>query len=157
MIVLPIVWLVLGVGAGIAVIGFVNDDDSATSTADVSTKGPTKKADKKAKKSASPSAEPTSEPTTEPTATRSVAVSVYNQVGIAGLARRVAGEAQAAGWTIGAVADWRGSVPNDTVYFPPGQEVEAEQLGRDISISRIMASVEGMSTSNLTVVLADPR
>lgn len=166
-IVLPVVWLVLGLGAGIAIIGWVGAGDDSASTADVSSQGPSTgaSATAKTKKSATsqktaapePTAEPTTEPAPEPTASRSIGVSVYNQVGIGGLARRVAGELQAAGWTIGAVADWRGSVPQDTIYFPVGQQAEGELLGQDLAITRILPAVQNMSTTQLTVVLASPR
>ncbi len=160
MIVLPVVWLVLGLGAGIGIIRWVSADDAVTSTANVSSQGPSSKASATAKKKATKTkatAEPTTEPTTEPTATRSIGVSVYNQIGIRGLARRVAGELQTAGWTIGAVSDWRGSVPQDTIYFPAGRQGEAELLGQDLSVTRIMPAIANMSTTHLTVVLASPR
>ena len=84
-------------------------------------------------------------------------VSVYNQIGIGGLARRVAGQLQSLGWPIGTVSDWRGGVPQDTVYFPAGRQGEAELLARDLGISRIMPAIANMSSQALTVVLASPR
>ncbi|MET1132330.1 MAG: LytR C-terminal domain-containing protein [Aeromicrobium sp.] len=169
LIVLPAVWLILGVAGGYVIIETVRDDEAPAQSAQRTSKGPTptakatakKTAEPKPKKSAKPKTEPTTEPTTqataEPTATRSIGVSVYNQIGIGGLAARVAGQARAAGWTIGAVADWRGSVPQDTIYYPAGRQGEAALLGRDLGISRLMPATAGMSGTNLTVVLASPR
>ncbi|SKB08067.1 LytR cell envelope-related transcriptional attenuator [Aeromicrobium choanae] len=162
---LPAVWLILGVAGGWAIIETVRDDAAPAQSAKRTTTGPTptakatakKTAKPKPKKSATPKTEPTTEPTSEPAATRSIGVSVYNQVGIGGLAGRVAGQARAAGWTIGAVADWRGNVPQDTIYYPAGRQGEAALLGGDLAISRLMPATAGMSGTNLTVVLASPR
>ena len=164
-IVLPAVWLILGAVGGYAIIETVRDDEAPARSAERTTKGPApttkatakKTAKPKPKKSATPRTEPTAEPTTEPTATRSIGVSVYNQIGIGGLAARVAGQARAAGWTVGAVADWRGNVPQDTIYYPADRQGEAALLGGDLAIARLMPATAGMSGTNLTVVLASPR
>ncbi|GAA2086612.1 LytR C-terminal domain-containing protein [Aeromicrobium tamlense] len=162
-VVLPAVWLILGALGGWAIIEAVREDEAPAQSAQRTSTGPTSKPTKKAsakpkpKKTTEPTAEPTTEPTTEPTATRSIGVSVYNQIGIGGLAARVAGQARAAGWTVGAVADWRGGVPQDTVYYPAGRQAEAALLGSDLGIVRLMPATGNMSTSNLTVVLASPR
>lgn len=171
-VVLPVVWLSLGLLGGYLVISLVGSGDDAPPAAETS-QGPTatqRGSDRESTKptpkpkrttkptpKAEPTTEPTTEATTQPPVTRSVPVSVYNQVGIGGLARRVAGQAQALGWPIGAVADWRGSVPQDTVYFPAGRQGEAQLLGSDLGISRILPTVGNMSATNLTVVLASPR
>lgn len=167
--VLPAVWLLLGLAGGFAIITLVGSDDDPPTAAET-TQGPTAAAkaptgDKPSEKATTkpkPKAKKTPKPTPTTTATpapvtRSVPVSVYNQVGIGGLARRVAGQVQALGWPVGAVADWRGGVPQDTIYFPPGRQGEAQLLGRDLGIGRIMPAIANMSTSNLTVVLASPR
>ncbi len=166
--VLPVLWLLLGLLGGYLVIAFVGSGDDAPPAAET-TQGPTATktpADAKPKPKPkpkpkatkpTPSSEPTTEATTEAPATRSVPVSVYNQIGIGGLARRVAGQVQALGWPVGTVDDWRGGVPQDTVYFPPGRQGEAVLLGSDLGISRILPAVANMSTTNLTVVLASPR
>jgi len=163
---LPVLWLLLGLAGGFAIITYVGSDEDPPASAET-TKGPTAKPSASAKprptaKATKPTAKKTPKPTptTTPTpapVTRSVPVSVYNQVGIGGLARRVSGQLQALGWPIGAVDDWRGGVPQDTVYFPPGRQGEAELLGRDLGIGRIMPAIANMSTTNLTVVLASPR
>ncbi|MCD9155208.1 LytR C-terminal domain-containing protein [Aeromicrobium duanguangcaii] len=170
LIVLPAVWLVLGALGGVAIINVVRSDDAPAASAEVSAKDagaeppatkkpkaeksePTAKATKKPK----PKPKPTTEPTVEPTATRSIGVGVYNQIGIGGLAARVAGQARVAGWSVAAVSDWRGSVPQDTVYYPAGRQAEAALLGQDLGIVRLMPATANMSSSSLTVVLASPR
>ncbi|MFS0886582.1 LytR C-terminal domain-containing protein [Aeromicrobium sp. 179-A 4D2 NHS] len=164
-IVLPAVWLLLGLAGGFVIISVVNGGDDAPPAAET-TKGPTaaptkaaptKKPATKATPKPKRTPKPSPTPTSTPAPTRSVTVSVYNQVGIGGLARRVAGQLQALGWPIGTVDDWRGGVPQDTVYFPGGRQGEAELLARDLGISRILPAAPNMSTSALTVVLASPR
>lgn len=163
---LPILWLLLGLLGGYVVIAYVGSGDDAPPASET-TQGPTATASESASTKAKPKpkrtskptpmTEPTTEATTQAPVTRSVPVSVYNQIGIGGLARRVAGQVQALGWPIGAVDDWRGGVPQDTVYFPAGRQGEAELLGRDLGIGRILPATPNMSTTNLTVVLASPR
>ncbi|GAA3542532.1 hypothetical protein AFL01nite_09820 [Aeromicrobium flavum] len=167
LIALPAAWLVFGVLGGVGIIKVVQSDDAPA--AQTSSKGPaatTKKTVKpqasakpkpKAKPRPEPSTEPTTEATTEAPATRSLSVSVYNQVGIGGLAGRVAGQLRGLGWTVGTVADWRGGVPQDTVYYPAGGQAEAALLAQDLGIARLMPAIANMSTSALTVVLASPR
>lgn len=161
------IWLVLGVAGGVAIVNHVRADDPPASN--VTAVGPSSSATAKSaktpatKKTTRPTTEPSSEPTTEPTtqetvaATRSIGVVIYNQIGVGGLAARVAGQAQTAGWSVVDTGNWRGSVPQDTVYYPPGQQAEAALLGSDLAISRIMPAVANMSDSYLTVVLASPR
>lgn len=165
-VVLPVLWLLLGLLGGYLVIAYVGSGDDAPAASET-TQGPTSaprdsegaEPRPKARRTTKPTpeTEPTTEATTQAPVTRSVPVSVYNQIGIGGLARRVAGQVQALGWPVGAVDDWRGGVPQDTVYFPPGRQGEAQLLGSDLGISRIMPATANMSTTNLTVVLASPR
>ena len=159
---MPVVWLTLGVIGGLGLVKFFDSDPAPTPVA--------KEAAKKVVKSkaTTPADKPKkSEPTTEPTAqtsqtqdadvTRSTSVLTFNQIGIRGLAAQVSAQAQQAGWTIAGLGDWRGSVPQDTVYFPPGKQAEAELLGADLSITRFMPAVENISKTQLTVILASPR
>ena len=164
---LPALWLLFGLAGGFVIISVVNGGDDAPPAAETTkgptakptTAAPTKKPVAKPTTKATPKPKPTPKPTptSTPAPTRSVTVSVYNQVGIGGLARRVAGQLQALGWPVGAVDDWRGGVPQDTVYFPAGRQGEAQLLAGDLGISRVMAAAPNMSTSALTVVLASPR
>lgn len=178
---LPAIWLVLGVAGGMGIVKVVRDDGAPTSSASITTQSPSaadadqKKAQrqaeqkaqkraerKKARERAAREAEATSEtpePTTEPTvaATRSIGVLVYNQSGIGGLAARTAGEARAAGWPVAGTGNWRGGVPQNTIYFPPGRQAEAVLLGQDLAIGRILPTAANMSGTHLTVVLATGR
>lgn len=167
-IVLPVAWLLFGLLGGFVIIQVVDGGKDAPAAAET-TRGPrpseptgASTAKKPARPSASrtPRPKPTPTPTTQATqvpVARTVPVSVYNQVGIGGLARRVAGQVQALGWPLGTVDDWRGGVPQDTVYYPAGRRGEADLLARDLGIVRVMPAVAPMSASNLTVILASPR
>ncbi|HPU13561.1 MAG TPA: LytR C-terminal domain-containing protein [Aeromicrobium sp.] len=160
LIVLPVVWLALGVIGGIVIVNVVDSDPvpAAAPAAKKAVKSKATPATEKPKKTKATS-EPTTEPTTSQDAevTRSTSVLVFNQIGIRGLAAQVSAQAQKAGWTIAGTGDWRGSVPQDTVYFPPGKQAEAELLGADLSINRFMPAVENISKTQLTVILASPR
>ncbi len=161
LLVLPAVWLILGGVGGYAIVKNIESDEPSDSSVAAETKRTTAatKATKKPSATTERTTEPTPDPTTEPTsqATRSIGVVVFNQIGVPGLAGKVAEQARAAGWTVGGVGDWRGSVPQDTIYFPAGRQGEAELLGADLKISRIMAAQANMSGTHLTVVLASPR
>lgn len=157
------VWLVGGLGA--------DTDDSTTSSPATSTPTAAPSTGTTSEPTSEPTAEPTSEPTTEPTteptasattsapavADRSLAVGVFNQTRVTGLARRVAGQAQTAGWTVTAIGNWRGSVPADTVYYPAGREADGALLAADLGISRTMPAIATMAANRLTVVLVTPR
>jgi hypothetical protein len=115
-----------------------------------------------------PTTTPTPTPTPTPTETTSspkpkpkptvdrtgIAVSVLNNTGASGAAGAFSAKVKTAGWTVGGVGNWRGSVPGNTVYYPPGHEAEATQLGKDVGISRIRPSVAPMRTDRLTIILA---
>jgi hypothetical protein len=123
------------------------------------------------KPSASPSAtdSPTSEsPKTEPTPSaptattegpvdRTAPVSVLNNTTIRGLATTFSNRVRQAGWTVAAVGNWRGSVPGNTVYYPPGRQDEAELLGQDVGIDRVLPSVSPMRMDRLTIILSGPQ
>lgn len=107
-----------------------------------------------------PSPEPTEpEPTetTEPAVDRtSIAVSVLNASRSQGLAATVGQRVQAAGWSVGAVGNWRGYVGQNTVHYPAGFEVQARQLADDLGIAAVAPLQNGMSGSRLTVLLIGP-
>jgi hypothetical protein len=84
-------------------------------------------------------------------------VSVLNNTGTPGAAGAFSTKVKTAGWTVGGVGNWRGSVPEDTVYYPPGHEAEAKQLGQDVGISRVLPRVDPMRTDRLTIILAGPQ
>lgn len=105
-----------------------------------------------------PSPEPTeTEETAEPEVDRSsIAVSVLNASRTTGLARTASQRVQAAGWTVGAVGNWRGYVPATTVFHPAGREAEARQLAEDLGVTAVSPAQSGMSAQRLTVVLVGP-
>lgn len=100
---------------------------------------------------------PTPTKTTKPAPTVSrtgIDVSVLNNSGVPGAAGAFSTKVKNAGWTVGGVGNWRGSVPGNTVYYPPGHEAEAAQLGKDVGITRIRPRVDPMRTDRLTIILA---
>lgn len=113
----------------------------------------------------STSAEPTPEPTddtpspTEPTPSpaaveREATVSVLNNSGVAGAARTFSSKVTAAGWRLGGVGNWTGSIGANTVYYPPGLQAQAELLAADVEIDRIRPSVAPMRPDRLTIILS---
>ncbi|MGH3351640.1 MAG: LytR C-terminal domain-containing protein [Nocardioides sp.] len=118
----------------------------AGGTASASASAP-QKAEKPAKKKPAKAA-----PT--PVERGKVNVEVYNQTNIAGLAGEVASKATTVGWNVVGEDNWVGSVPENTVYFPPVMKREGEQLAADLGIKRTHVAVEGsMKGDRLTVVL----
>ncbi|GAA4673687.1 LytR C-terminal domain-containing protein [Nocardioides nanhaiensis] len=106
--------------------------------------------------SATPSQEPsrTPKPKPEPVVERGeVAVEVYNNSGISGLAGRVAEQAGSAGWQVVGEDNWVGSIPTNTVYYPKRLEAEAELLALDLGIQRTYLAVDPMKLDRLTVIL----
>jgi hypothetical protein len=83
-----------------------------------------------------------------------ISVEVYNNSKIVGLAGEVAAKATTVGWNVVGEDNWMGSIPENTVYFPPGMKREGQQLADDLGIKRTHLSVEGsMKGDRLTVVL----
>lgn len=106
--------------------------------------------------SPTPSQEPsrTPKPKPEPVVQRGeVAVEVYNNSGISGLAGRVAEQAGAAGWQVVGEDNWVGSIPTNTVYYPQRLKAEAELLALDLGIQRTYLAVDPMKLDRLTVIL----
>lgn len=105
-----------------------------------------------------PTQAPTTKPKPKPTVSRTgIGVSVLNNTGIRGAAGAFSTKVKNAGWTVGGVGNWRGSVPGNTVYYPAGHEAEAQQLGKDVGITRILPRVTPMRTDRLTIILAGPQ
>ncbi|MFG1627136.1 LytR C-terminal domain-containing protein [Kribbella sp. NPDC049227] len=108
-----------------------------------------------------PTEPPSSEPTTAPPpATEPAippaerpAVEVYNNTGRKGLADSVAGRARQAGWTVAGADNWHGKIAESTVYYPPGMLDAANQLARDLGISRTKGALDNMKKDRLTVIL----
>ena len=86
-----------------------------------------------------------------------IPVYVFNQTTVTGLAAATAGQLEADGWNVVGVDNWIGTVPEDTVYYYPGNRAAADRLTRDIpSISRVWPASAPMPQGALTVILADP-
>lgn len=103
---------------------------------------------------------PTEEPTAEPTADqakRDIPVGVFNNTTTAGLGRTVADKVEAAGWRVNGVGNWRGSIAETTVYYPPGFEEQAKTLAKDLDFSRVRPSVAPMKGDRLTLILSGPQ
>ena len=82
-------------------------------------------------------------------------VYVFNQTGITGLAAQMASEFGAAGWNVVGVDNWIGSVPEDTVYYYPGDKDEAQRLSKDFpDIARVWPASSPMPGNGITVILA---
>ena len=108
--------------------------------------------------SPTPSASNTPKPTPTPSKTatpvsRDTPVVVLNQTSIAGLAATTAADLERVGWTVTGVGNWRGNVPETTVYYPEGKSAQATRLARDLGADRIRPRVSGMRTDRLTVIL----
>lgn len=104
--------------------------------------------------------EPTPSPTpteTEPTVSRDTPVSVLNNTGTAGAAGAFSTKVKDAGWTIGGIGNWQGSIGQNTVYYPEGLQDQAEQLAKDVGIDRVMPRVDPMRTDRLTIILSGPQ
>lgn len=107
-------------------------------------------------------AAPSKKPTPKPTPTKAaldksqVMVVVFNQSGVAGLAKTVGAQATDAGWQVVGVDNWRGSVPENTVYVPDRLKDAGKQLALDLGIKRTMTPAENMTGDRLTVVLTGP-
>lgn len=99
---------------------------------------------------------PSDEPTDEPAA-RTTEVSVLNNTTIRGLASTFSSKVRESGWTVAVVGNWRGSIPGNTVYYPPGRQDQAKLLAGDIGIDRVLPSVSPMSMDRLTIILSGPQ
>jgi len=101
---------------------------------------------------------PTPTPTeTEPEIARDTPVSVLNNTGVAGAAGAFSTKVKAAGWTVGGIGNWRGSVGQNTVYYPDGLQDQAELLAKDVGIDRVLPLVANMRTDRLTIILSGPQ
>ncbi len=159
-IVLTVMLLIGGAGW----LGWLLVDDPSSETAAPPAMTPTASAtpSEPAESTSEPEPDPTPEPTTEPTpeapaVEREALVSVLNNSGVVGAARTFSVRVTEAGWTLGGVGNWTGSIPSNTVYYPQGLQEQAELLGEDVGITRIMPSVAPMRTDRLTVILSGPQ
>ncbi|MEO6471118.1 MAG: LytR C-terminal domain-containing protein, partial [Aeromicrobium sp.] len=100
---------------------------------------------------------PTTTTTTPPPVKRDIPVAVFNNTTTPGLARQVAAKVTAAGWKVSATGNWRGSVPETTVYYPPGFQAQAETLAKDLDFGRVKPMVSPMRAGRLTLILSGPQ
>jgi hypothetical protein len=85
-----------------------------------------------------------------------IPVYVFNQTTVTGLAAETAADLEADGWNVVGVDNWIGTVPQDTVYFYPGDRAAADRLSHDFpGISRVWPASAPMPQGALTVILAD--
>ncbi len=114
---------------------------------------------------AAPESTPTASPTTTPTPEKKpkptiqrgkIYVEVYNNTSISGLAGEVAERATDIGWQVVGSDNWVGTIPANTVYFPPRLKAAGRQLGLDLGIRRVQPAVGAMKLDRLTVVLTAP-
>jgi len=163
------------VAVGVGIVGWSNlsgsPDAAPSNTVHVSSTTHPASSATATSPSASASASPTTSPaasasatptaTKAPTPTRPPVVHapavLLNQTAIRGMAARVALRLRSLGWTITGVGNWRGRVPETTVYYPAGMEAAARSLAFDLGVTRIHGWVRGMLPDRLTVVLtSDP-
>ena len=104
--------------------------------------------------SSEPAPDETSGQTDEPATQRTASVSVLNNSGVVGAARTFSAKVAGAGWTLAGIGNWTGSIPANTVYYPPSLQSQAELLAADVGISRVRPSVSPMRSDRLTIILS---
>jgi hypothetical protein len=114
---------------------------------------PTEESPTPAEESPTP-AEESPTPTEEPATRRTAFVSVLNNSGIVGAARTFSAKVAGSGWTLGGIGNWSGSIPANTVYYPPGLQAQAQLLADDVGIARVRPSVSPMRSDRLTIILS---
>lgn len=108
-------------------------------------------------KSPKPTRTPKPARTTQPVVSRTATVSVLNNSRVTGLARTFSGKVVSAGWTLGGIGNWTGSIDGNTVYYPAGLEQQARLLAADVGIGRIRPSIAPMRADRLTIILSGPQ
>ncbi len=158
----PPVWLIVvalvAVVVGAAGIGWLawdatRDADPDPVASSAGTTEPTPAPSTPAPSTPAPTTEAPPPPPPTPVVDRSPGVSVLNGTGIDGLASKAADLLGDRGWPDLRTGDTGGSYPENTVYFPPQLEAQAQTLAEDLGITRIRPSVDGMRDDRLTVVL----
>jgi hypothetical protein len=151
-------WVLLGRDDGASVAGPATTSPTPTSTTSATAS---------ITPASTPPAPPSSAPATTAATTSAPATSaateapaqrpevvVLNQSGRAGLAGRTATMLRAAGWTVVATGNFRGTVVATTVYYPAGLDDAAAALAADLpGADRIRPVFGNLSTTRLTVVL----
>jgi hypothetical protein len=114
---------------------------------------PTKDGDKKNDGDKNGGGKKNDEPTAQPVP--QIAVYVFNQTPISGLAAQTGDKLESLGWDVVGVDNWIGNVPDDTVYFYAGDREAADRLAKAAGISRVWPASAPMPPNALTVILAD--
>lgn len=114
---------------------------------------PTKDGDKKNDGDKNDGDKKNDEPTAQPVP--QIAVYVFNQTPISGLAAQTGDELESLGWDVVGVDNWIGNVPDDTVYFYAGDREAADRLAKAAGISRVWPASAPMPPNALTIILAD--
>jgi cytoskeletal protein RodZ len=156
------VMLVVGAGGwlGWLVVGSGSSSSEAAPTA-ASSKAPaitplpsTKPSTPAPETSSKPAPDESSDSTDEPATQRTARVSVLNNSGVVGAARSFSAKVTGAGWTVVGIGNWTGSIPANTVYYPPSLQSQGERLAADVGISRVRPSVSPMRSDRLTIILS---
>ncbi|HEY0871656.1 MAG TPA: LytR C-terminal domain-containing protein [Acidothermaceae bacterium] len=82
-------------------------------------------------------------------------VDILNDTHISGLAASAAKTLTSGGWTVAETGNYPHSVSTTTVFYPPDQVDAAKQLAQQYgAIREVLAAPSGVSTTDLTLVLA---
>jgi hypothetical protein len=112
-----------------------------------------------ARPSRGPSRTPSPLPVVKPSATATatvakVPVTVLNNSRRTGLAHRAAAQLSGGGWPIRLVGNFRGRIPESTVYYEPGQARVAAALAHQYpAVRRVLPRFRGLPGSGLTLVV----
>jgi hypothetical protein len=139
---------------------FVDDDPPTVDTTSAGAVSPSAPADPSPAATATPKPEkskPKPEPTVSSAAARGATVSVLNNSGVRGAARAFSVKVTDAGWPLGGIGNWTGSIGSNTIYYPAGLQEQAELLAKDVDIERLRPSVAPMRMDRLTIILSGPQ
>jgi LytR cell envelope-related transcriptional attenuator len=82
-------------------------------------------------------------------------VDILNDTHISGLAASAAKTLTSGGWTVAETGNYPHSVSTTTLFYPPGHVAAAKQLAQQYrAIREVLAAPSGVSTTDLTLVLA---
>lgn len=99
--------------------------------------------------------EPDDEPTTAPPELRSP-VGIANQTSVQDLELVAQQRLEEGGWEVAATSGFTGTVPETTVYYPPGMQEDAEALARQFpGIDRVETTFDGVNQERLVIVLVE--
>ncbi|WP_129668812.1 LytR C-terminal domain-containing protein [Phytoactinopolyspora endophytica] len=83
-------------------------------------------------------------------------IGIANQTAVEGLELTAADRFEGGGWEVAATSGFNGTVPETTVYYPPGLQESAEALaGQFPEVGRVEESFEGLNPNRLVVILVE--